>query len=249
MTNDSHRLAFWLFKDINKAIRDFEMIRDGDRIAVAVSGGKDSLSLVRLLDLRRETVKERYELVAIHVIGDARGPECPRHQPLIDWLVESDFEYVIEPMIVPEDESIPMNCQRCTWNRRRTLFEMAHRMGCNVVAYGHHADDLAQTTLLNLIHSGKVETMSPQRDYFEGELRLIRPLCYIPEKEIKRFAKVNDFPPPPPDCPRSDHTRRQRVKELIQSAEGWAKDIRGNLLRAGLWGNEIGSVDGESLDR
>ena len=240
MTTDTSRLAYWLLKDMNKAIRDYDMIRAGDRVAVALSGGKDSLSLLHLLDLRRKTVKESYELVAVHVIGDARGPECPPHQPLVDWLAASGYEYAIEPLLLPEGEPLPMNCHRCTWNRRRTLFEAAHRLGCNVVAYGHHADDLAQTTLLNLLFHGSVETMAPSRDYFEGTFRLVRPLCYLPAKEIRRFARASgfSFPTPPPECPRSGHTRRQRAAELIRQAEGWCQNARTNLLQAGLRGIE-----------
>jgi tRNA 2-thiocytidine biosynthesis protein TtcA len=246
MTPDPNRLAYWLLKDINKAIRDFDMIQDGDRIGVAVSGGKDSLSLLRLLDWRRKSVPENYEIVAMHIIGDARGPVCPTHPPLVGWLQESEYEYAVEPVIVPEGEAFPMNCQRCTQNRRRTLFQVFRQMDCNVIAFGHHADDLAQTTLLNLFFGARPETMAPKRDYFEGELRLIRPLCYTREKEIRRFAKANpDFPPPPPECPSSDDTRRQRAEEMIQLAEGWAKNARKNLLRVGLRGNEIWESKGK----
>ena len=240
MSSDPERLAYWLLKDVNKAIRDFVMIRDGDRVAVALSGGKDSLSLLRLLNIRRKSSPEKYDLIVIHVVGDARGSDCPSHPPLADWLKSQGYEFVIDRMVIPEDESLPMDCQRCTWNRRRTLFEAARRLGCNVVAFGHHADDLAQTTLLNLVFSGRVETMTPSRDYFEGELRSIRPLCYSSEKDIRRFARANDFPTPPPACPLSRETRRQRAEELIRQAEKWAKNSRVNLLRAGLRGNEKG---------
>ena len=113
-------------------------------------------------------------------------------------------------------------------------------MGCNAIAFGHHADDLAQTTLLNLLFGARVETMSPLRDYFDGELRLIRPLCYPREKAIRRLARANPaFPSPPPECPISDDSRRLRAEELIRQAEGWAENERTNLLRAGLRGNEI----------
>jgi tRNA 2-thiocytidine biosynthesis protein TtcA len=240
MSPDPARLAYWLFKDINKAIRDFEMIHDGDRIGVAVSGGKDSLSLLRLLDWRRQSVPQKYELVALHIIGDARGSACPSHPPLIDWLENSGFEQTVHPVFTPKDETLPMNCQRCSRNRRRTLFQISKEKGCNVIAFGHHADDLAQTTLLNLLFGGRVETMAPRRDYFEGELRVIRPLCYTREKAIRRFARANpDFPSLPQKCPISDGTRRQCAEALIQQAEGWAQNTRKNLLRAGLHGNKI----------
>jgi tRNA 2-thiocytidine biosynthesis protein TtcA len=234
MISDPDRLAYWLLKDLNKAIRDYQMIADGDRVAVAVSGGKDSLSLLRLLDVRRDSVPEGYTLVAIHVVGDANGPDLPRHEPLISWLDSSGYQYAVEPMHLPEGEALPMNCQRCTWNRRRTLFEVADRLKCNVVALGHHANDLAQTTLLNLLYHGRVETMSPASDYFEGRFRLVRPLCYLPEKNIRRFAEANNFPSPPPACPVGLDSRRQFVAELLKQAEAGCQDARVNLLRAGL---------------
>ena len=240
MSSNPDRLAYWLLKDINKAIRDFAMIQDGDRIGVAVSGGKDSLSLLRLLDWRRKSTPQKYELVALHIIGDARGPQCPAHPPLLSWLENSGYRFSATPVIISDDEDNPMNCQRCTRNRRRTIFQISRQMGCNVVAFGHHGDDLAQTTLLNLLIGGRPETMAPRRDYFDGQLRLIRPLCTTLEKDIRRFARANlDFPASPPECPLSDNTRRQRAEELIQHAEVWAKNARTNLLRAGLRANEI----------
>ena len=114
-----------------------------DRIGVALSGGKDSLSLLRLLDWRRKSVPQCYELVVLHIIGDARGPDCPSHPPLLTWLEESGYQFAVEPVIIPADETLPMNCQRCTRNRRRTLFQGFQEMGCNVIAFGHHADDIS----------------------------------------------------------------------------------------------------------
>lgn len=234
MPSDPNRLAYWLLKDINRAIRDYHMIVDGDRIAVALSGGKDSLSLLRLLAMRRRTVAERYSVAAIHVIGDARGPETPEYAPLMDWLNNSGFEYRVVPLKLPVDEALPMGCQRCTWNRRRTLFEAAQAMECNVVAFGHHADDLAQTTLLNLLYHGRAETMAPRREYFDGAIRLVRPLCYTAESDVRRFARVSGFPPPPPDCPQSAHSRRKLARDLLRQVQHACPDARTNLLRAGL---------------
>ena len=227
-------ISYWLLKNVDKAIRDYTMIAEDDRVAVAVSGGKDSLSLLRLLDVRRQRMRHPYPLLAIHLIGDARGPGIPVHPPLIDYLDASGIETVVEPVSLVENETLPMGCQRCTWNRRRTLLEMAHRRGFNVVAFGHHADDFAETTLLNLLYCARAETMLPRCDYFGGVMRVIRPLCYIPEKEIRRFARAASFPPPPPDCPQSQNSRRELAAELLRLAETGAKDARVNLLRAGL---------------
>jgi tRNA 2-thiocytidine biosynthesis protein TtcA len=236
MAQNQERLAYWLLKDINKAIREYDMIADGDRIAVALSGGKDSFSLLKLLDFRRKNAKEKYELAVIHVVGDARDPEMSPHAPLVEWLENSPYEYVVAPLDLPADEKTPLSCKRCTWNRRKTIFEAAQKLGCNVVAFGHHADDLSQTTLLNLLHHGRVETMSPVGNYFDGTFRLIRPLCLVLEKEIKRFARACGFPPPPPTCPQSDRTQRKFISDLIKIAEKNCQDVRVNLLRAGLRG-------------
>lgn len=228
------RLGYWLLKDVNRAIREHDMIHDRERIAVAVSGGKDSLSLLRLLDLRQRAAKEKYELLALHVRGDSRGPDTPAHPPLETWLREYGYEFRILPPYLAPDEAVPLKCQRCTWNRRRTLFESAAKHGCAAVAFGHHADDLAQTTLLNLLQHGRVETMAPRRDYFDGRLRLIRPLCLVPEKDLQNYSRACGFPPAPPPCPQAEHSRRELVRDLLRQAQQVSPQARVNLLRAGL---------------
>lgn len=233
---EMERRAFWLLKRVNPAIRTYAMLRDGDRVAVAVSGGKDSLSLLSLLDLRRRQAQEQYKLVALHVSGDASGPFAQPHTPLVEWLETNQYAYSIEPLVLKADEKLPMNCQRCTWNRRRTLFLAAQRLGCNVLAFGHHADDLAETALLNLLHHGALEAMAPVRSYFDGAIRLIRPLCLTPEADIRRFARASAFPAPPPACPQSDHSARRMAKDLLRQAERAIPGARANLLRAGLGG-------------
>ena len=132
------RLAHFLLKKVNKAVRDFDMIAQGDRIAVALSGGKDSFTLLRILQYRQRFALEKYTVAALHVAGDARGPELGPHPALEDWLGVHQVEYLIRPIRLAEDEHLPMSCQRCTWNRRRTLFEMAVALSCNKLAFGHH---------------------------------------------------------------------------------------------------------------
>lgn len=234
LSKQAARRGYFLLKKVNAAIREYEMIRDGDRIAVAVSGGKDSLSLLTLLRLRQRRILQRYELFAVHVRGDARGLDCPSHPALADWLQAHGYPFVIEPMELPSDEPLPLPCHRCTWNRRKTIFQIADRLGCNVVALAHHADDLAQTTLLNLFYGGRLETMAPAADYFGGRFRLIRPLAFVPEKELVYFARVCDFPPPLPDCPRAETSRRALMAQVLQLFHQDADKVRTNLVRTAL---------------
>jgi tRNA 2-thiocytidine biosynthesis protein TtcA len=234
LSKQATRRGYFMLKKINRAVHQYDMIREGDRIAVAVSGGKDSLSLLTLLRLRQRRTRERYELVAVHVSGDARGPDCPSHLPLPAWLQEQGYEFVIQPMDLPPGEPLPMPCHRCTWNRRKTLFQVAERLDCNVVALAHHADDLAQTALLNLFYGGRVETMFPSTDYFDGRFRLIRPLAFVPEKNLRRLARACDFPPPPPDCPRSESSRRARMAQILSLFQQDKQHVRANVIRAAL---------------
>jgi tRNA 2-thiocytidine biosynthesis protein TtcA len=230
------RLAYYLLKGMNKAIRDYGMIGDGDRIAVAVSGGKDSFTLLHLLRLRQKSVAEKYQLVAVHV--DMRSPEdtpCwgdETHNGLKDYFQAQAQEFSWETIHAQS----PEGCFRCAHLRRKAIFLAAKRLDCNKVATGHHTDDAAQTTLLNLIFQGQVETLHPKREFFAGQLVLIRPLIYLQEKEIARFAQTTAFPVIPAGCPHSVTSRRALVKELIRNLEKQYPKVKINLVRAGLRG-------------
>lgn len=233
---DPDRLAHFLLRDVKRAMREFGMLRDGDRVAVAVSGGKDSLSLLDLLRRLQRIYPVRFRLAAVHVRGDAQGV-LPAHEPLETWLAGQGIPFrVVEPEVGAK-ETLPLTCQRCTWLRRKAIFLAADALNCNVVAYAHHADDAAQTTLLNLLYTGDVRTLAPAADYFGGRFRLIRPLMRISESELARFAQASGFPPPPPRCPRADDSRRRLVAEMLRlMGRDYLTQGRSNLIRAGLRG-------------
>jgi tRNA 2-thiocytidine biosynthesis protein TtcA len=233
---DATRIAYFILKKVKRAVREFNMIRPGDRIAVAVSGGKDSLGLLYLLQQCRLRLPFPFELAAIHVRGDARGITTP-HPPLERWLEVQGVPYkVVEPEIGPE-EALPLGCQRCTWLRRKAIFLAAEELGCNVVAFAHHADDAAQTTLLNVLYTGSVRTLEPCADYFQGHFRVVRPLFYVPESELARLARAAGFPPPPPLCPRAGESARQRMAQMLrQLGRDYPDQVRPNLIRVGLAG-------------
>ena len=242
------KLAYWLLKDVDKAINQYNMINDGDKVAVAISGGKDSLTLLKLLDFRRKYAPQKYTLYAVHVLGDAQGSTTKIHPELLTYLETSEIDFVVEPIDLPAGEPLPMNCHRCTWNRRKTLFQLAHRQGFDKIAIGHHADDLAVTTLLNLIFNGRVETMAPKASYFNGVFHIIRPLCFLFQKDINRFSRACVFPNLPNECTQAANSRRELVSSLIDEVEKWGKDFRVNLLRTGLRGIEDESESREDVD-
>jgi len=233
----SDKLAYYLLKKVNKAIREHDLIADNDRIAVAVSGGKDSLSLLRLLCVRQRSARERYDVVAIHIIPAEDAP-CSTGgdtSALEAWLRREDVNYAIVPMEQangqPERES-QSPCFHCAWRRRKALFLAAEREGCNKVAFGHHADDIAQTTLLNLFYQGRLETMRPRVVFFGGKLTVIRPLAYVPEKELVRLAAACNFPPAPAPCLTAQASRRALMAQILRTVEKTYPKVKINLWRA-----------------
>jgi tRNA 2-thiocytidine biosynthesis protein TtcA len=228
------KLAYYLLKGMNKAIRDYDMIADGDRIAVAVSGGKDSLTLLHLLRIRQKSVAQTYQIMPVHVeMLSPEGTPCwsiATSAKLEDYLQAQGQQLCQETIHVQS----PEGCFRCAYLRRKAIFLAAKRLHCNRIAMGHHADDAAETTLLNLIFHGQVETLRPKREFFAGRLVLVRPLIYLQEKEIARFAKTMSYPAIPVDCPHSATSRRALVKDLIRNLEGQYPKVKINLFRAGL---------------
>lgn len=227
----SDRLTFFLLKNVNKAIREFNMLADGDRVAVAVSGGKDSRLLLHLLCARQRTVHEQCHLIALHVETDVPG--YPHLRPVLEpWFCELGVDYAFVPLELPPDEPMPLDCFRCSWNRRKALFFKARELGCNKLAFGHHADDALQTTLLNLFYTGRLETMAPRLPFFDGQISVIRPLIYLEERQLDQLARALAFPADEETCPFSRTSKRAWIKEWLRHAGRDYRRIRRNLWRA-----------------
>jgi tRNA 2-thiocytidine biosynthesis protein TtcA len=228
---DPDRVAFFLLKPVARACKEFDLLAEGDRVAVAVSGGKDSRVLLDLLLRYGERVPFSYDLVALHVVGTSAG--FPDLRPELDpWFRELGVAYHFAPLELPPEEPLPLDCHRCTWNRRKVLFTAAVELGCNKLAFGHHADDAAATTLLSLMYGGRLETMLPRREFFDDRVIVIRPLIYVPEKELTRYARAAAFPDPPSLCPQGLTSKRAQVKTLLRHFGRDQKQIRNNLWRA-----------------
>jgi tRNA 2-thiocytidine biosynthesis protein TtcA len=224
-------VARYLLKGINRAVRDFDLIADGDRIAVGVSGGKDSRTLLAML-VQGVDIPGDYDVVACHVDGSHLGlpDQKPRLEP---WFQDLGVTYDIIPLEVAEDEALPMDCFRCAWNRRKALFFAADAHGCNKVAFGHHADDAAVTTLMSLMYKGQVETMAPRLSFFDGHFTVIRPLITVSEAEIRRYARACGWTfPAELACPQEAETRRVKIERFLATFPKKEREqIRANLWR------------------
>jgi len=218
---------------MGKAIHRFGLIEDGDRILVGVSGGKDSLTLLHLLNERRKRVPIRYELIPVHIdLGFNSG----RTEILKDFFESRGLSYQIEFTDIGKRANSSENrenpCFLCSWERRKRLFYLAQHFKCNKIALGHHKDDIIETFLLNIFYSAEISTMLPLQALFKGKITLIRPLALIEEKKIERFAKEMSLPFGSGGCPVSGKTKRKEVKELIEALEKKNRKIRGNIFRS-----------------
>ena len=231
MASDPDRIASFLLKPVARACKEFDLLAEGDRVAVAVSGGKDSRALLDLLLRYRARVPFSYDLIALHVVGTSAG--FPDLRPELEpWFQELGIDYRFAPLVLSPEEALPLDCHRCTWNRRKALFTAAAELGCNKLAFGHHADDAAATTLLSLMYGGRLETMLPRREFFDEQVTLIRPLIYVLEKDIVRYAKAAGFTDLSPLCPQGLTSKRVQVKALLRHFGRDQKQIRNNLWRA-----------------
>jgi len=223
-------------QQVGQAIGAFDLIGAGDRIAVAVSGGKDSYTLLHILDALRRRAPVRYELVAVNV--DAGFPGY-RKELLAAHLAEHGFACHLEATDcsrIIEEKRRPGSsyCAFCARLRRGVLYTVADRLGCNKIALGHHLDDFIETLLLNQFYVGSLKAMSPKLLADNGRHTVIRPLVYVAEADIIEFARRNVFPIICCACPvygRVDQ-QRQRMKRLVGELEQEIPHVRRSLLRA-----------------
>lgn len=218
---------------VGKAIHSREMIHDGDHVLVAVSGGLDSLSLLWLLRERQKKIPIRFRMTAAHVDPGFGSDSAERVETFFS---EHGFEYrLIRSDFGPRahnDENRENPCFLCSRLRRKALFELARQMGCNRIAYGHHKDDLIETFFLNVFYGASVSTMLPVQEFFQGRLFIIRPLYLADGDLIRRYAKFMGWSGIDLGCPTAGHTKREQVKEILDTLYRGNKKIKGNIFHA-----------------
>jgi tRNA 2-thiocytidine biosynthesis protein TtcA len=222
-----------LNRSLGKALHTYDMIADGDRIAVGLSGGKDSWALLWALTERQQRVRVRYKLFPIYIDPGFNGETADSIQRFMRDLNRFvHIEYTDHGVVAHSDANRENPCFLCSRMRRKRLFELADEFGCKKVALGHHKDDLIETFFLNMLYAGEVSTMSPYQPFFKGKLTVIRPLAYTDEDVLKRFAREMAWPIKENPCPSAGTSKRAGIKSLLQGLYRSNKKIRGNIFRA-----------------
>jgi tRNA(Ile)-lysidine synthase TilS/MesJ len=219
---------------VGKLMRDLEMIREGSRIGVAVSGGVDSFLLLKLMTMRQRIVPFHFELMALH-LNPGFDPE--NHAPLVDWLLENGVAGHAEPTdhgprAFSEENRTSSACFYCARLRRKRLVTLCREYNLTHLAFAHTAEDLADTFFMNMFQTGKVYGLDAKADFFGGELTVIRPLLFLEKKTIKKAARDFDLPVWPNPCPASEKSRRSDMSEWLE--EMWSKEkfYKRNVLNA-----------------
>lgn len=216
---------------IGRAIADYKLIENNDRILVAVSGGKDSMAMLQLMAERRKWAPVKYELIAMHVVTDHRCPGCVHVKLLTDFFDKCGVRFHFEKIKI-RDNKQNASCFWCSWNRRKALFLAAKKLKCNKIAFGHHKDDIIETLLLNMFYQGEFSAMNPRQEMFKGKLTLIRPLCYVEEKYTRQYSKEADFPSQVCRCPNAAVSKRKVMKDFISKVEKDCDHVRTNLFKS-----------------
>jgi tRNA 2-thiocytidine biosynthesis protein TtcA len=227
---------------VGKAIHHYRLIEDGDRILVALSGGKDSMVMMNILNERRARVPINYELKVLTVDLGYAGVTF---EALQGYMRDLGWNYVLKKTQIGPLAQSSFNrgnpCFLCARMRRKIFFETAHELGCNKVALGHNKDDIIETFLLNTFFGGEISTMIPHQVLFGGKLTIIRPLALVEEDTVRAYAQFRDFPEVKDGCPTRGTTRRGQIKYLLGELSKMDKRIKKNIFAA------LSNVKGEYL--
>jgi tRNA 2-thiocytidine biosynthesis protein TtcA len=221
-SNNFKRLQARLRGDVGRAIEDFRMIEEGDRVMVCLSGGKDSYTLLDILLSLQRSAPVKFELVAVNL--DQKQPGFPAHV-LPEYLtslgvafhiIEQDT-YSVVKRVIPEGTT---TCGLCSRLRRGALYRYASENGITKIALGHHRDDIVETLFLNMFFGGKLKAMPPKLRSEDGRHIVIRPLAYVAERDIERYARAREFPLIPCTlCGSQENMQRAEIKKMLREWE------------------------------
>jgi len=209
----------------------YDMISDGDRILVGLSGGIDSFLLLWILNERKKRIPIDYELISVFVdpgFDDQFGKKIETYCKANEFhLLIDHTDYGLRAHSTENREN---PCFLCSRLRRKRLFEIADKHGCKKIALGHHKDDIIETFFINMCYSGSLGTMVPAQSFFKGEFQIIRPLAFVEQKTINRFAKEIDFPVLTNPCPSANNSKRSEIKKFLTQLYKTNKNIKSNIF-------------------
>lgn len=243
----SKRLGAALRGKVGKAIADFSMISEGDRVMACLSGGKDSYVMLDMLLSLQRSAPVAFELIAVNL--DQKQPGFPQHV-LPEWLTKVGVEfhiieqdtYSVVKRVIPEGKT---TCGLCSRLRRGALYNFARATGATKIALGHHRDDIVETLFLNMFHGGRLKAMSPKLVSDDGSNVVIRPLAYCSERDIERFARSQQYPIIPCDlCGSQQNLQRVQIKKMLAQ---WERESPGRV--EGIFRSLQNVVPSHLLDR
>lgn len=232
-TTQKRKFLTKISKKVGKAIFDYGMISDGDKVLVCLSGGKDSWTLMDILLEKYRSFPIKFSLEAIHI-------DFGFHQQQIDipikkYLTSTNipFHFIRKPLPTTDKN---INCFWCSWNRRKEIFLLAGKLKFNKIALGHNQDDIVETFLMNLFYHGEISTMPAKLEMFKGEFHVIRPLVYVTAEETKKYAELKKLPVIECNCPyynsEENFSYRKYIRKMVSELEKHNKLIKINIFNS-----------------
>ncbi len=226
---ENNKLHKRLCRQVGQAIQDFDMIKEGDKVMVCLSGGKDSYTLLDILLTLRARAPIHFDIVAVNL--DQKQPNFPADilpayltKLGVPFHIENQDTYSIVKRVIPEGKT---TCSLCSRLRRGILYRVANELGATKIALGHHRDDILETFFLNMFFGGKLKGMPAKLQSDDGQHIVIRPMAYVKEKDSERYAQVKQFPIIPCDlCGSQENLQRKQIKQLMRD---WEKQFPGRV--------------------